>query len=82
MEGKKYSLRSRRSDLSSDQQTKLNFPCRRNGRSTGKRRPTDKRASENESPPKRTRVAGTVVFTETPVSVTGVDGVGYYHLSC
>ena len=57
MESKRYSLRSRQNG---QHQTKLDFPCRRSGRSSTKRQVADKRTDENESPPKRTRVSGTL----------------------
>ena len=63
MEGKRYSLRSEGGG--GQQQTKLEFPCRRSGsRAAGKKRQQQLRAAEREadensgSPPKRSRVAG------------------------
>ena len=55
MEGKQYSLRSREK-----KQTRLDFPCRRSGRSSVKRRQTGGPVDENAaaSPPKRSRLAG------------------------
>lgn len=55
MERKTYSLRSRQKE----QQTRLEFPCRRSERANGKRPLSGRQADENEaSPPKRGRLSG------------------------